>query len=128
MNIRDELKSRIIDPFPKVIECDIGWDGLLYDLHDKLVAVDPNYTLFQVKEKFGGLRFYYSASDPTLDQIFRSIVMFYEKLSLSVCEMTGERGSLMVKSGFYKTLAESFLHDGWTKVDVTVNLPRPLEG
>lgn len=128
MDIRKELRSRIVDPFPKMVECDLGWDGLLYDLHDKLVAVDPNYTLFQVKEKFGGLRFYYSASDPTLDRLFRSIVNFYEKLSLSVCEITGGPGSLMVKEGRYKTLAESFGHDGWSKVDVVMEPPKPLEG
>jgi hypothetical protein len=126
--IREELTSRIIDPFDKVIYCDNGWDGLLVDLHDKVVAIDPRYTLCQVKEKFGGLRFYYNASDPTLDQIVRSVVSFYEKLSYSVCEVTGGPGQLMHKNERYKTLSPSFVKDGWTAVEQLKRMPKPLEG
>jgi hypothetical protein len=126
--IREELRSRIIEPFSKDINCDIGWDGLLVDLHDKVVAIDPNYTLCQVKEKFGGLRFYYNASDPTLDQIIRSVVSFYEKLSYSVCEVTGGPGQLMHQKERYKTLSLAFIKVGWVPVEQLKKMPKPLEG
>lgn len=122
--IREELISRIIDPFEKQIYCESGWDGLLYDLHDKVVAVDPNYTLAQVKEKFGTLRFYYNASNPEQHEIIRTLVRFYEKLSGSVCEKTGARGSLMFKGGLYKTLSDEYLDQGWEKVERHTTLPQ----
>lgn len=123
-SIRQELISRIIDPFEKAIYCEPGWNGLLYDLHDKIVAVDPDYTIAQVKEKFGTLRFYYNASNPERDELIRTLVRFYEKLSGSVCEKTGERGSLMVKRGLYKTLADKYLDEGWEKVERNQDLPQ----
>jgi hypothetical protein len=112
-SIVDELKSRIADPYLKSIDCEEGWYGLLSDLHQKLVAIDPNYTLFQVKEKFGTLRFYYEASDPLLDKSCQAIVDMYERMSARVCEKTGEPGFLMVRHGQYKTLNETFLDKGW---------------
>jgi len=127
MDIRQELCSRIIEPFEKQVACEEGWDGLLFDLHDKLVAVDPNYTICQVKEKFGSLRVYYNASDPTLDRVMGSVVRLYQDLSLSVCEKTGRPGSLKVKDGIYKTLADSYIAEGWVKVDVVRTMPTTLE-
>lgn len=125
--IREELTARIIDPFEKVIECEEGWDGLLYDLHDKLVAIDPNYTIAQVKEKHGGLRFYYNASDPGVDKVIRSVVDFYEKMSYNVCEKTGRPGHLAMKDNVYKTLSREFLDDGWIIVDRSTRMPKLLE-
>lgn len=39
------------------------WIDLLIELHEKLVELDPDYTIFQVKNKFGGLRFYFTPSE-----------------------------------------------------------------
>lgn len=127
MNIEAELIQRIIDPFEKVVDCEAGWHGLLYDLHDKLVAIDPNYTIAQVKEKHGGLRFYYNTSNPEMDKVIRSIVDFYEKLSYSVCEKTGQPGHLATKGNVYKTLSKEFLDDGWVIVDRSNRMPKLLE-
>lgn len=112
-NIVDELKSRIADPFEKRVDCGEGWFGLLSDLHDKLAHIDPNYVLFEVKEKFGALRFYYEASNPEADIIFRSLVRMYERMSERICEVTGEPGILMKRDGVYKTLNERFESEGW---------------
>lgn len=112
-DIVDELKSRIVDPFGKSVDCGKGWHGLLADLHEKLVHIDPHYTLFQVKQKFGTLRFYYEASDPELDRLCKALVDMYELMSSRICEETGEPGFLMVRHGFYKTLNEKYLSEGW---------------
>lgn len=114
MDIRKELTSRINEPFSKFVFCDVGWDSLLTDLHNELVKIDPNYTLYQVKEKFGGLCFYYSPSDPSREPAMRDIVRKYEKKSYSVCEKTGTTGSLKVKNSWLKTLNDSFKTEGWT--------------
>ena len=42
------------------------WEDLVIKLDDdELSALDPDYTLSQVKEKFGGLRYYFMASEGT---------------------------------------------------------------
>jgi hypothetical protein len=35
-----------------------GWLPVIERLHADLLKIDPNYVVAQVKEKFGGLRFY----------------------------------------------------------------------
>lgn len=128
MNIVDELKSRIVDPYPRVVDCGPGWYGLLKDLHNSLVFVDPHYTLIQVKEKFGGLRFYVLASEPEMERLVFTLVSLYERISFKVCEMTGEPGMLMVKDGVYKTLAESFKDSGWQPAFVRSEAIEPVWG
>jgi hypothetical protein len=71
------------------VECDEGWRGLYEPLLDlcKLYGYDVR----QVKEKFGGLRFYYSWSADEPDKI-AAIVMAAEAMSYHTCEMCGENG------------------------------------
>jgi len=47
-------------PEPYGMECHEGWKSIIEDTHNKLVYIDPNYTILQIKEKFGGLRYYFS--------------------------------------------------------------------
>ena len=37
------------------------WYPIIIDAHNKLKAIDPNYKVGQIKEKFGGLRYYYDS-------------------------------------------------------------------
>jgi hypothetical protein len=55
----------------------------------------PPVTIQQVKEKFGGLRFYYSGGDERVS----GMVSFAEQLSYKICKETGERGCLCSKNG-----------------------------
>jgi hypothetical protein len=59
----------------------------------------------QVKEKFGGLRFYYTGGD---DKI-RGMVFMAESMSYKICEVTGNRGFLHQKMGWFKTLSPELL-------------------
>ena len=34
------------------------WETLLRDTHEKIKALDPGYNISQIKDKFGGLRYY----------------------------------------------------------------------
>ena len=114
--IKETLQSRIKDPNFKSISCDDGWLQLLYQLHFEINLIDPDFEIIQIKEKFGGLRFYYKPSDPSFRSSIDTIVSFYESLSLRTCEITGLPGKLMFKNGRYKTLNPSFLSEDWKEV------------
>jgi hypothetical protein len=50
---------RIPDGWGRWIRCERGWHPLLAELDAKLAVLLPRYQIHQVKEKFGGLRFYW---------------------------------------------------------------------
>jgi hypothetical protein len=70
-------------------------------LHAKLKVLSPDYSLLQVKEKFGGLR-YYTALDGVDDataKAFFDLIEEAEAKSFHVCERCGEPGVLSRKGG-----------------------------
>lgn len=56
----------------------------------------------QIKSKFGGLRFYMSASTPYIN----GIIELAERLSLTTCEICGETATGKKVGGWYSTLCE----------------------
>jgi|SRR5450830_1436894 len=78
------------------IACLPGWLDLIDDLCRTLKTQMgtqpelPPIQVRQVKEKFGGLRFYYSGGDTTC----REAVARAEERSLSTCEVCGQAGTL----------------------------------
>lgn len=111
------ILNRFHEKLPKRISCGQGWYSLLSALDRELSAVDPEYKLVQVKEKFGTLRYYYDASDNVNDEALakmKSIVMKYEKISAYTCEVTGGHGRLMHKDNWFRTLNDSHIAQGWT--------------
>lgn len=111
------LLDRIDPTFGRNIWCGQGWWDLLVKMHRELMDVDPNYRLYQVKEKFGELRVYGSSSEPHLAPQVKSIIERYERVSLLTCEVTGNAGQLMKRQGVFKTLSNEFLSDGWEPVN-----------
>lgn len=91
-----------------------GWLHLVVELDEILAQIDPDYQIHQIKEKFGGLRFYAypsfkSGSHWDQDQkkhVIDDIELFirteafyaqinkYENGSTSTCEVCGEFGKL----------------------------------
>lgn len=67
----------------------------------------PSVKIEQIKEKFGGLRFYYSGGD----QQIAGMVHFAEYLCNKTCEVTGNPGVLCVRGGWYKTLSPELLKE-----------------
>lgn len=61
----------------------------------------PTVKIDQIKEKFGELRFYYSGGDKQV----AGMVRFAEYLANQTCEVSGEKGELCVRGGWYKTLS-----------------------
>lgn len=58
---------RIPDGWGRWIGCCRGWYPILVDLDEQLAALFPGYKLQQAKEKFGGLRFYWSQGERVTD-------------------------------------------------------------
>lgn len=97
-----------------------GWHQLISDLIKDIqneLSKTPELTLevYQVKEKFGGLRFYVGVQeDYNLPIEIWNIISFYEDQSNSICEVCGELGK-PTKKGWIKTLCEKhtkMLEDG----------------
>jgi hypothetical protein len=107
-NHANAIKENIFRSFAKgwikEIACDKGWLELIADCHSELLSIDPNYKILQIKEKFGTLRFYAEPSTTEHFEKFRLIIDKYEQLSAQTCEMTGMKGVLMKRDGWYKTL------------------------
>lgn len=78
-------------PRPRIISgVGRGWWPLVTEVHEKLLALDPDYTVDQVKEKFGGLRFYFTASARGHAGAMEAVVDDAEARSLTMCEWCGK--------------------------------------
>jgi len=108
-NKREALEKKLLPRFVenawKSLDCGDGWLDLLEETDNLLSQLDPNYTISQVKEKFGGLRYYSSLSDEKinllknsqnvdeikkLSQEFFDIIRQQENKSLDTCEVCGK--------------------------------------
>lgn len=82
-----------------------GWISLVAELDAKLAEINPDYTVDQVKEKFGGLRFYFE-SDVEHDRM-RAIVAEAEEQSFGLCQRCGKPGKLASRPAWYSTLCDA---------------------
>jgi len=100
------VKSRFAAGYPVEIRCDRGWYQLIIDCDLELAAIDPDYEVFQIKEKFGTLRFYFSPSKGMehFRRKMNEIVGVYESVSSYKCELCGQMGATLKRnSGRFKT-------------------------
>ena len=67
-----------------------GWLHLIKDMIEELIALGWDKRTTQVKEKFGGLRFYLE----TYPEGSAEIISKYEKMSYTLCETCGNPGEL----------------------------------
>lgn len=86
-----------------------GWWPIVNALHSTIEALAPGTKILQIKEKFGGLRYYYSLPDDTPDLVRTTahvMVEAAEALSYRTCEWCGEPGSLRNQHHWYVTLCD----------------------
>lgn len=76
-----------------------GWRPLVLKLIEDLLATGWDGYVFQVKEKFGGLRFYASSCNEEC----RKLIDQAEHDSYHICEECGEPGKVY-RDGWWKTL------------------------
>lgn len=118
----DALKAvlaRIPVEWGRAIQCGPGWYPIIAELDETLGQLDPDYTVQQVKEKFGGLRYYYTPSGPLGDEVgakMAACVRTAEARAARTCEHTGEPGVLMARGSWYATLDPRTAGDGWEVV------------
>ena len=55
---KEKLLAHFEEGWPRVLEVSESWHERLFDLDDDLTKLIPDYKLYQVKEKWGTLRFY----------------------------------------------------------------------
>ena len=92
-------------------ECGDGWYNIIntlcaniqshIDWKNKNEVLVPQVTVDQVKEKFGGLRFYYEGGDDVID----GMVRMAEGMSEVTCEVCGKPGKSR-GNGWIRTLCE----------------------
>jgi len=80
-----------------------GWYDIVKTIIDELLKLGWNKRVSQVKEKFGGLRFYVSQEDIPIGG--NEVISKYEKLSRSICEKCGQSGVLR-KGKWIRTLCD----------------------
>ena len=115
------LQLKRIDPFKATspfhpfkgfgLECGEGWYDLLDELCTKIEEEldrtndsknEYPFQIDQIKEKFGGLRFYVSGgTDKTYD-----LINEYEEKSYTICEICGSNGKEYDVRGWITTLCE----------------------
>lgn len=95
------------------IECNLGWYDLInnvchaIDQHEKNIFTKNNtdyepVKFTQVKEKFGGLRIYYTGGDDFVE----GLVYMAESFSYNICEVCGNKGKVN-KGSWVATLCDN---------------------
>ncbi len=76
-----------------------GWSNFINRLYD---AKPKNVQVTQVKEKYGGLRFYVSSAP----EWYFDLIDYYEEKSETICEQCGENGKTRNNKGWLTTLCD----------------------
>jgi hypothetical protein len=82
-----------------------GWKSLIKELDSKMSELDPNYTIEQIKEKFGGLRFYFFSSSNNADAMY-DLEDEYEAKSYKICEGCGSEVNITTEGSWLKTFCD----------------------
>lgn len=101
-----EVLQRIPNIWGRWIGCGKGWYPIIARLHEDLSRIDPGYEVHQVKEKFGGLRFYARFS-PDAFRRCEDLIRAAEQESEHTCEECGAPGELSIRRGWWRTLCAS---------------------
>lgn len=94
-----EIRERLRGRGARGVTTGPGWDEILTRLADQIEVLDPDYVVFEVKSKFGGLRFL--CGTRTADEYARAGVMALVGDAAGeaerTCEFCGKPGVLRVR-------------------------------
>lgn len=105
----ERVLRRIPPRWGRWISCDRGWYPLIVRVDEQLADLDPGYAVHQIKEKFGGLRYYFQPSDGVAKSVrdaMAAVVRAAETESDRTCERCGRSGRPRVHQGWHKTLCD----------------------
>lgn len=84
-----------------------GWKGLIRKMYAKIIAVDPDIEIKQVKERFGALIFYWSSPNNDLQEEVQKLVDSAEEISMTTCRVCGaSKTPTESRSGWLTTTCE----------------------
>jgi hypothetical protein len=95
--LRQSYPELFASPHLREIRCYPGWVGLLNALCRTLQNYVDDYpdarqlVIVQIKEKWGGLRVYVDGGDA----FTKGVIALATEVSLTMCEVCGQRGSLV---------------------------------
>lgn len=129
--MREDLDKKLVEKYPKIFadryedmkvtamcwgfDCDDGWCWLIDNLCSSIQSyIDnnphlniPQVVATQVKEKFGGLRFYVNGGDDVID----GMIHLAESMSYNICENCGSvHGVSQTQGGWIKTLCSTCMN------------------
>ena len=81
------ILDRIIPAYGKYIDVLPGWYGIILELDNQIAEIDPDYSIAQIKEKFGTLRYYVESSNNF--EAIQPLVREAEDKTSRTCEKCG---------------------------------------
>jgi hypothetical protein len=119
MITKEEIKNRFEWMFKDLkrewpiyygIACGDGWNKLIFSALEEIEYIDKDKTtrIFQIKEKFGGLRIYVPLNEEIHElagRIIHTILNYAESQSFYTCEVCGSYGQRR-KGPWVRTLCE----------------------
>ena len=97
----EAILRRIPDGWGRWIGCGRGWYPIIVKLDEQIAAIDPDYEVMQVKEKFGTLRYYCTGDGE--ESVF-NLIMGAEQQSAVTCELCGASGQMHERGYWLRTL------------------------
>jgi hypothetical protein len=91
------------------MEAPTGWYGLVWDLCEKIESYDPGsgFMILQIKEKFGGLRFYISSLEEGKYEHVYKLIQDAEHLAEETCITCSKPGKTREHNRWYHPLCDS---------------------
>ena len=86
-----------------------GWLDIVVEATAQLEALDPGFKILQIKEKFGGLRYYYTPTEganTATRKAMEAVVMAAEGTCECTCETCGNSGEFR-DGGWLRTLCDA---------------------
>ena len=77
-----------------------GWWGILTKLCKDICKIDETIEVYQIKEKFGGLRFYTKGTSDKIENLIDQACME----SFKICEICGTHEDVSTKGSWLLTL------------------------
>jgi hypothetical protein len=87
-----------------MIDAPDGWVEIIKECDELLAYMDPVYRVFQIKEKFGTLRYYFETDlEGPQSQIMSFIAQGFETMSAWRCQACGKYGETKSLNGWLYT-------------------------
>jgi hypothetical protein len=118
--MKEETEAKLVKDFPQIfrdwggnpmetcmawgLEVGEGWSQLLRKLCEDIMATNPpeNFKAAQVKEKFGGLRFYFDGGTEKISKLIHKA----ENESYKTCEACGSKENVASEGAWIVTLCD----------------------